>query len=107
MTDNDRELARLKNEVAHLNGVLHRKNVALDAMNWVWCDGGCHGGVNRYTPGELTEEMVIAAERNTKRLRAWYNNKVFKDQWKTMTQAEREAWLKERFKGVDTWDLFE
>lgn len=55
---------------------LERKSRALDAMWWVWCSGGCSGGVDRYRPeGEpprLTEEIVAEAERNTKRLRSWF-----------------------------------
>jgi hypothetical protein len=56
--------------------VLHKKNLALDALDYVWCDGGCRDGVHRHTGGEITEELVAEAERNTKRLRTWLANKT-------------------------------
>lgn len=65
-------------EVQHLNEVLRRKNIALDALHYVWCDGGCETGTHRYVPGEITEEIVLAAERNTARLRRWFDNKQSK-----------------------------
>lgn len=70
------ELARLRElterqrrELAHANEVLHRKNVELDALHYVWCSGACATGTHRY--GEhprLTWEMVAEASRNTERL---------------------------------------
>lgn len=57
------------------------KNLALDAMFWVWCNGGCRGGVLRWEPGELTEEIVALAERNTKRLRSWLTNRIGKERY--------------------------
>ena len=79
-------------EVAHLNDVLHRKNLELDALHFVWCDGGCPSGVHRFDHGELTEEIVVEAERNTKRLRAWWLNAEFKARWAVMSQRERDEW---------------
>jgi len=81
-------------EINRLHKDLERKNKKLDALLWVWCDGGCDGGVNRYTPKELTLEMVETAERNTKRLRSWYENHKFKKQWKLMSDQERNEWFK-------------
>jgi len=51
-----------------------RKNIELDAMHFVWCDGGCERGVHRWNHTDLTEDIVIEAERNVRRLRAWFNN---------------------------------
>lgn len=51
------------------------RNLELDALHYVWCDGGCEGGVHRF--GEhppVTAELVATAIRNTERLRAWYIN---------------------------------
>ena len=80
-------------EITRLNDALHRKNVQLDALHFVWCDGGCASGVHRYDHGELTEEIVVEAERNARRLRAWWSNAAFKKQWATWTPEQREAWF--------------
>jgi len=65
----------LKKEITIKDQSLHEKNVALDAMHYVWCDGGCGGGTHRFTEDDLTEEIVKAAESNTARLRRWWNNR--------------------------------
>lgn len=52
---------------------LHEKNLLLDAMHMVWCDGACYRGVHRYEDRPVTEELVALAERNTARLRKWFN----------------------------------
>src|ERR1700679_516098 len=44
----------------------------LDALHMVWCSGSCRGGVHRWTDEKVTGELVAIAERNTQRLRAWY-----------------------------------
>jgi hypothetical protein len=69
---------KLKIEVAHLNEVLHKKNIALDALHYVWCDGGCTSGMHRFSSPEITEEMVVAIERNTRRMRKWLDNNNFR-----------------------------
>jgi hypothetical protein len=61
-------------ELTALNEVLHQKNLELDAMHFVWCDGSCPGGVHRFTEGaQITEELIQRAERNVARLRSWYS----------------------------------
>jgi hypothetical protein len=65
----------LKKEIRIKDECLHEKNVALDAMHWVWCDGSCETGVHRFTEDDLTEEIVKKAERNTARLRRRLHNK--------------------------------
>lgn len=68
------KLRTLKRQVGWLQQALRERNVSLDAMHYVWCDGGCKGGTHRFTPGPITEEVVAEAERNTKRLRHWFVN---------------------------------
>jgi hypothetical protein len=66
-----------RRELAQLNEALRLKNRELDSMHYVWCDGGCGGGVHRFEPMNgvpLTEEIVKAAEANTRRLRSWFVN---------------------------------
>lgn len=87
------EVARLKREISRLNECLRLKNIALDAMHWVWCDGGCVSGVHRHAPADLTEACVAAAERNTRRLRAWLTNAAFRAQWQDMSGEARQEWL--------------
>jgi hypothetical protein len=70
-----------KRLITHIQKILEEKNKMLDALHYVWCDGGCGGGVHRYkemanTP--LTEEIVKKAERNSYRLRLWYVNNEFR-----------------------------
>ena len=66
----NRNLAR---QITYLVEALARKNRDLDALHFVWCSGGCPDGVHRFSDVRLTEEMIQRAERNTKRLRSWYN----------------------------------
>lgn len=51
------------------------RNLAMDALHYVWCSGGCKCGVHRFTTvTKLTEEVVRAAELNTRRLREWFES---------------------------------
>lgn len=78
-------------EIAQLNEVLHRKNVELDALHMVWCDGGCVGGVHRWTDGPVTEEVVASAERSVTRLRRWFDHARFRlDRHPRVSEWERE-----------------
>ena len=95
-SENIAKIKRLQREIAIKDRALHQKNVALDAMGWVWCDGGCEGGTARYTPTEITEEMVLQAERNTQRLRRWFNNAEFKKKWATWSKEERAEWMQKQ-----------
>ncbi len=56
-----------------------RRNKQLDALHFVWCNGGCSGGVHRWSENNVTEELVLEAERNTARLRTWLKNKEFRE----------------------------
>lgn len=59
--------------IAKENNALRNKQ--LDALHFVWCNGGCSGGVHRWSENNVTEELVLEAERNTARLRTWLENK--------------------------------
>lgn len=81
---NDAEVTRLRAEIEELRQQLaiaqrnnQRRNVELDALHYVWCDGGCSAGVHRYDgkgPEAITPEIVAAAVRNTERLVTWSRN---------------------------------
>lgn len=84
--DDTKEVERLRDEVTKLRQSLdfqrqnnESRNRQLDALHFVWCNGGCQLGVHRY--GEhppLTDEIVTEAIRNTNRLISWHNNHKFK-----------------------------
>lgn len=67
-------IARLRYRITVLEAAVRRKNTELDALHFVWCSGGCLGGIHRHVPGAVTEELVTTAERNTARLRTWFTN---------------------------------
>jgi len=71
---------RLRMEVDEMRKKSEEKNRELDAMHYVWCSGGCEGGTHRWegSPDDVTEEIVALAERNTGRLRAWFENRKSK-----------------------------
>lgn len=94
--DLEDKIARQKRELAQKDAVLADRSRQLDAMAWVWCDGGCPGGVFRFSPSELSEDVVETAERNVTRLRRWYQNAEFRKRWVQMTPEEREAWFASR-----------
>lgn len=76
---NEKRIQNQRAELRRFNECLREKNVALDALHYVWCDGGCRDGVHRWTEGEITEEIVLAAERNARRLRTWLTSKNYRD----------------------------
>lgn len=90
------KIEKLKKKIHELELQLHRKNVQLDALHWVWCSGGCTEGMHRWVPAQLTEEMVIEAEANTRRIREWFNNAEFRKVWETLTPAQRADYLSSR-----------
>ena len=92
----DFKIDKLKREVTSKDRALEDRNRQLDVMAWVWCDGGCPGGVFRTTEADLTEEIVEQAERNSARLRRWFGNKAFKARWAAMSPEERTTWMEER-----------
>lgn len=72
------KIASLKYPVTLKDRALHARNVALDGMAWVWCDGGCHSGVFRFTDMKLTDEMLAMIQRNTSRLQRWAANRDYR-----------------------------
>ncbi len=70
----DEKIRSLKREIRIMQKALEDRNRALDAMHYVWCDGGCKTGAHRWTENTITEDVVAEAERNTIRLRRWFNN---------------------------------
>lgn len=74
------ENRELRRQLRFANERNHERNVQLDALHFVWCDGGCYFGVHRFGDCDrpLTEETVLAAERNTARLRKWWNSARFR-----------------------------
>lgn len=52
------------------NEALREKNLELDAMHYVWCDGNCKSGQHRWCAGTVTADMLKRAERNLARLQA-------------------------------------
>lgn len=68
------QIKELRRQIGFKDETLARKNRELDALHYVWCDGGCDGGVHRWQDAPMTEEIIADAERNTRRLRAWWIN---------------------------------
>lgn len=66
------QLVSARAEIRRLQVCLEEKNRALDALHYVWCSGGCKSGTHRWTEQSITESVVEEAERNTRRLRAWF-----------------------------------
>lgn len=75
----EEKLSRCKRELTRLNQVLHDRNIALDALHYVWCNGGCQTGMHRFGDGVLTEEILLQAEVSVKRMRIWFDNKRSRD----------------------------
>lgn len=68
-----------RHEIHVLQTVGHERNLELDALHHVWCDGGCLNGVHRYEDhGPVTEELVQEVERQAVRLRKWFNSASFR-----------------------------
>lgn len=50
-------------------------------LYFVWCSGGCKGGVHRWSEQSLIEDMVRHVEDYANRLMAWLENRKRKDKW--------------------------
>lgn len=75
------QMKTLRADVNVKREALERKNRDLDSLHYVWCNGGCEGGVHRYDgkgPESVTEEIVLQAVHNVNRLITWYNSYEFK-----------------------------
>lgn len=86
------KLRTLKRQVTYMQRALHERNVQLDALHHVWCDGGCKGGTHRWTEQTITEEVVAEAERNTKRLRRWFESFKYRNKmgWNGPSPEQQE-----------------
>ena len=70
--------AELKRQLTSTQRNNHERNLQLDALRIVWCNGGCEEGMARYGGEHPTEEIVQAAEANTVRMRTWLTNRRLK-----------------------------
>lgn len=73
------KISRLKRELTNQNHALRQRNIALDALHYVWCSGGCQTGMHRFDGGSLTEGVLLQAESAVKRMRTWFDNKRCRD----------------------------
>ena len=76
-----KKLKRLRYEIRTAQEMNEHRNQQLDALHFVWCDGGCESGVHRYgdrSADDITLEMVQEARRSVSRLERWYANREFK-----------------------------
>lgn len=64
---------RLRATIRDQQRAAEKRNRELDALHLVWCDGSCPSGVHRWASDKVTRQLVEIAERNTKRLRSWYD----------------------------------
>jgi hypothetical protein len=93
LADNDAlraENAELRWQLTHAQRNNHRRNVELDALHYVWCDGGCSTGVHRYDgkgPETITPEIVAAAVRNTERLVKWSETRWARERYEARLNA--------------------
>lgn len=98
----EQKIKNQKHQITIFQKCLEEKNKELDALHYVWCNGGCKGGVHRYHKEPLTKELVERAKRNTNRLIDYYNNIEFR---KLYTPQEKEINLiKTEMK--DVWFYF-
>jgi len=64
-----------KHALKYANENNAKRNKELDALHYIWCDGGCKGGVHRFTElPPIDEELVSTAEYCIRRLRTWFVN---------------------------------
>lgn len=69
---------KLRHEITVAQSNNRARNIELDALHYVWCDGGCLGGAHRFHDEELTGDIVAAAVSNTQRLITWYLNHEYR-----------------------------
>jgi hypothetical protein len=83
LTDVERlQIARLRAEIRQMQIAAEARNRQLDAMHYVWCTGGCEGGVHRFDgkgPAGITQEIVDEAVRNTERLKRRWANQQYRE----------------------------
>ena len=88
-----------KQEIAGMQSTLKTRTKALDAMSWVWCTGGCDGGVFQKNIDQfVTQEMIDIIENNLNELKTWYTNYNFKKEWNNFTPEEKQKWFDNKLK---------
>lgn len=96
LSDAESTIAELRRQLRIQQEALERKNRELDALHFVWCDGACASGVNRWCDEEkITEDLVQRAERNVRRLRTWWNGRAFRERRNEFFRQERGRVLNE------------
>jgi hypothetical protein len=63
-------------EIAYLNQRLAEKNRELDAMGYVWCTGGCGGGMFRNVEPERIndDDLLDRIQKNAERVLTYIKN---------------------------------
>lgn len=77
---NERNKA-LAAQVTALNNALNEKNKELDALHYVWCDGGCESGAHRYDgkgASAVDEEVAKRAVRSLTRIFRKHGNMLYR-----------------------------
>ncbi len=64
----------LREELTQAYSNNHERNLQLDALKFVWCDGSCSTGAHRWQDKKPTEEELFEIVKNTNRLISWYIN---------------------------------
>lgn len=82
------ENRRLREQITDLIRVAHERNRQLDAMHWVWCDGGCSSGVHRWDHGRLEWVHYYEAKRNVERMERWLKAKTARENFKAEVVRE-------------------
>lgn len=80
---------RLRGEVRRLKEAAARRNRQLSALHLVWCSGPCK------PQNPISEELVIAAEKEVLRLREKWTNIQLKHHWSTWTEEQKAQWWKD------------
>jgi hypothetical protein len=69
-----RQMDELRRQLRNATENNALRNKQLDALHMVWCDGGCNGGMHRYTdkltPDEVLDAVAVA-EANIVRMKRW------------------------------------
>lgn len=79
----DSLVEKRRNEIKTLQANNRKRNLQLDALNFVWCNGGCKSGFRRWADKYSDEELadlLIEAQLNTIRLEEWIVNYLKKNE---------------------------
>ena len=88
------QVTNLRRQLRYANERNHERNLQLDALNFVWCDGGCRGGTRRWQDDDLTPDQAEAYAKELAlmavRLNSWAGSRRF------ILKAREERLRKER-----------